>query len=498
MKNNMSKIILEDVQEVNKDTRTLINEAFHGARKLKEENIVEQDVPYDNTSEKFCPRCGRTYTEYPALSRYDNETYICPDCGVEEAMINYTGGTLTDPNRVKQESADTSKKDDMLIMYNPKLDKELILKKKNGKWIGNDGEVYGEDISIDDMRSEFTGSWQRVMNTDKLKENEAANTSKKDDTLNTHNQKLDKVEFVDKILDSMSANEIAKAIGMNYETDFGDIDRLTSWLLGLNYDELEVYFGNVLHEGKKIPIHNEISDEEIIQMFRQMVKDNPNNEKAKDFLKKYDPDYKEDKKDEDCDKECKEDLKEDEIETPTQEDLDNDDKAKKEAERKEIEDRIGELKVALDGGELSEDDVKDVQKQISELEAQLSALDECDKTINESEEDSFKYSYDVNEIREKLEASFGVTSAYSAKNADDTEFQEGLDESLKNIDHIESTTQLTMISQQGADDFPGFKGGSVKTFLTDGRVFLWSAGDEDDLSLINAVELVLSKEIKED
>lgn len=323
MKNNMSKIILEDVQEVNKDTRTLINEAFHGARELKEENIVEQDVPYDNTSEKFCPRCGRTYTEYPALSRYDNETYICPDCGVEEAMINYTGGILNDPNVVKQEPADD---------------------------LEECGETKSEEVT----------------------------------------------------------------------------------------------------EG------------------------------------------------EDCSEECKEDLKEDEIETPTQEDLDNDDKAKKEAERKEIEDRIGELRVALDGGELSENEVKDVQKQISELEAQLSALDECDKTINESDEDGFKYSYDVNEIREKLEASFGVTSGYSAKSADDTEFQEGLDESLKDIDHIESTTQLTMISQQGADDFPGFKGGSVKTFLTDGRVFLWSAGDEDDISLINAVELVLSKEIKED
>lgn len=33
-----------------------------------------------------CPKCGRTYTERPALSRIDNETLICPDCGTREAL----------------------------------------------------------------------------------------------------------------------------------------------------------------------------------------------------------------------------------------------------------------------------------------------------------------------------------------------------------------------------------------------------------------------------
>ena len=32
------------------------------------------------------PKCGRTYTERPALSRSDNETQICPDCGTREAL----------------------------------------------------------------------------------------------------------------------------------------------------------------------------------------------------------------------------------------------------------------------------------------------------------------------------------------------------------------------------------------------------------------------------
>ena len=33
-----------------------------------------------------CPRCGQTYTAPPALSRSDNRTLICPDCGTREAL----------------------------------------------------------------------------------------------------------------------------------------------------------------------------------------------------------------------------------------------------------------------------------------------------------------------------------------------------------------------------------------------------------------------------
>lgn len=34
----------------------------------------------------ICPKCGKPYQEFPALSRIDNETLICPDCGVREAL----------------------------------------------------------------------------------------------------------------------------------------------------------------------------------------------------------------------------------------------------------------------------------------------------------------------------------------------------------------------------------------------------------------------------
>lgn len=33
-----------------------------------------------------CPKCGRSYYGTPALSRADNETLICPDCGTREAL----------------------------------------------------------------------------------------------------------------------------------------------------------------------------------------------------------------------------------------------------------------------------------------------------------------------------------------------------------------------------------------------------------------------------
>ena len=36
-----------------------------------------------------CPRCSKTVTDYPALSRTDNKTEICSQCGTDEAMTNW-------------------------------------------------------------------------------------------------------------------------------------------------------------------------------------------------------------------------------------------------------------------------------------------------------------------------------------------------------------------------------------------------------------------------
>lgn len=44
---------------------------------MKEDNV---------TCLVVCPRCGKAYHEPPALSRLDNETLVCPDCGTREAL----------------------------------------------------------------------------------------------------------------------------------------------------------------------------------------------------------------------------------------------------------------------------------------------------------------------------------------------------------------------------------------------------------------------------
>lgn len=44
---------------------------------MKEDHIIQL---------KTCPRCGKPYTGAPALSRADNETLICQDCGTREAL----------------------------------------------------------------------------------------------------------------------------------------------------------------------------------------------------------------------------------------------------------------------------------------------------------------------------------------------------------------------------------------------------------------------------
>ena len=39
--------------------------------------------------ETVCPKCGKVYFEAPALSREDNTTLICPDCGIRESLAAF-------------------------------------------------------------------------------------------------------------------------------------------------------------------------------------------------------------------------------------------------------------------------------------------------------------------------------------------------------------------------------------------------------------------------
>ena len=35
---------------------------------------------------RLCPICGNEYTNYPAISREDNNTLICPNCGIRQSL----------------------------------------------------------------------------------------------------------------------------------------------------------------------------------------------------------------------------------------------------------------------------------------------------------------------------------------------------------------------------------------------------------------------------
>lgn len=56
---------------------------------------VKDEIPYKvgvlvpekkNQNKRVCPLCGKEYDGVPALSRKDNETLICPECGTREAI----------------------------------------------------------------------------------------------------------------------------------------------------------------------------------------------------------------------------------------------------------------------------------------------------------------------------------------------------------------------------------------------------------------------------
>ena len=36
-----------------------------------------------------CPKCGKKIKGYPAISRTDNKTKICSECGIKEALESY-------------------------------------------------------------------------------------------------------------------------------------------------------------------------------------------------------------------------------------------------------------------------------------------------------------------------------------------------------------------------------------------------------------------------
>lgn len=121
MRNNMTAKLFETLHEVNEDR---FSRSKKSILEMTTSEVIEEETTEDK-SYRMCPRCGRPYSDYPAISRYDDKTEICPDCGVEEAMINYTGGTLEAPNKYKDKARRYNKYKDEARKYNKDNSKRI-------------------------------------------------------------------------------------------------------------------------------------------------------------------------------------------------------------------------------------------------------------------------------------------------------------------------------------------------------------------------------------
>lgn len=116
------------------------------------------------------------------------------------------------------------------------------------------------------------------------------------------------------------------------------------------------------------------------------------------------------------------------------------------------------------------------------------------KELSESEEIENKlYTYSKEDIRTNLFNTYELEGK-DAFDLDKDEYNEAVDIALKNIDYIESEQPIKVINQYGGNDYYGFPGGKVYTYLTDGRKFV---SEEEGLSIWDAVELTVSNQINE-
>lgn len=55
----------------------------------------------ENIVIKVCPMCGEQYVGAPAISRRDNKTEICPECGISEALEDFLASMWKSEQEVK-------------------------------------------------------------------------------------------------------------------------------------------------------------------------------------------------------------------------------------------------------------------------------------------------------------------------------------------------------------------------------------------------------------
>lgn len=143
MRDNMTKNLFEAVSKVNKGTYELEKEVLEESQRVLEADDSNREA--SNKSElRFCPRCGHKYAGYPAISRYDNKTEICPDCGVSEAMLNYLGVKADSPNRHSEK--EISESADNEVSLEDKI-AELRIALEDGSMSKDEEEKVKEEIA---------------------------------------------------------------------------------------------------------------------------------------------------------------------------------------------------------------------------------------------------------------------------------------------------------------------------------------------------------------
>ena len=132
---------------------------------LPAEELPEESVEAEETEEDL----DESTVNEEVLEKKDEETEEeLNNSKVEECDKKVEECDKSDKEDEKIEEADSADlrdRDDILIMYNPSLKKEKVFKKKDGKWIDEEGKDFG-DKSIDDLRSSFNSDWKRIMSAD--------------------------------------------------------------------------------------------------------------------------------------------------------------------------------------------------------------------------------------------------------------------------------------------------------------------------------------------
>ena len=86
-------ITLENVKVLNDNLPLSLSNILVNNRRVEAARydmlLNEIEFELSNNERWICPKCNRECDEYPALSRKDNETEICPRCEVKEAMEDF-------------------------------------------------------------------------------------------------------------------------------------------------------------------------------------------------------------------------------------------------------------------------------------------------------------------------------------------------------------------------------------------------------------------------